>query len=77
MHHYTVTIKNQPLAVQRHYVFTEYYASTDFSAWLNSKGLQYVYRYQRQTILPNAIADLEKELALAADHELGLICHKP
>jgi hypothetical protein len=71
MHHYTVTIKNQPLVIQRHFAFTDYYASADFTAWLNSKKLKYTYRYQRHSILPHAVAEVEKELALAADHRVA------
>lgn len=68
MYHFTVIITNSPLAIHRQFTFTETGPSTEFSNWLNSKGLTYDFRYEPQANLFHTIAAVEKELALAADH---------
>lgn len=71
MHTIIVTIPNAPLLIQRHFTFTELYAANEFEAWVKEQGLDYTRSDKNPHFLTHAIAAVEQELALAANHRVA------
>jgi hypothetical protein len=71
MYHFTVTIDNPPLAIQRYFTCVDEAQADRFIGWLNEQGLTYQVTYTEPHTATAAIRAVYKEQRLAADHRVA------
>jgi hypothetical protein len=71
MYHFTVTIDNPPLAIQRYFTCVDEAQADRFIGWLNEQGLTYKVTYKEPYTATEAILAVSQEQRLAADHRVA------